>query len=35
MKDYAILTSRGEYTIFEFNNQIIKCNGSSKQGRCV
>lgn len=24
MQDYAILTSRGEYSIFEFNNQIIR-----------
>lgn len=24
MKDYAILTSRGEYSIFEFNNQVIR-----------
>lgn len=24
MKDYAILTNRGEYSIFQFNNQIIR-----------
>ncbi|MGN0374965.1 MAG: hypothetical protein ACI4EN_05635 [Butyrivibrio sp.] len=24
MKDYAILTSNGEYSIFEFNNQKIR-----------
>lgn len=24
MKDYAILTSRGEYSIFKFNGQIIR-----------
>lgn len=24
MKDYAILSSRGEYSIFEFNNHIIR-----------
>lgn len=24
MQDYAILTNRGEYSIFEFNNQIIR-----------
>lgn len=24
MKDYAILTSKGEYSIFEFNNQTIR-----------
>lgn len=24
MKDYAILTSRGEYSMFEFNNQKIR-----------
>ena len=24
MKDYAILTSSGEYSIFKFNNQIIR-----------
>lgn len=24
MKDYAILTSSGEYSIFEFNNQKIR-----------
>lgn len=24
MKDYAILTNDGEYTIFEFNNQKIR-----------
>lgn len=24
MQDYAILTSRGEYSIFKFNNQIIR-----------
>lgn len=24
MSDYAILTNRGEYSIFQFNNQIIR-----------
>ena len=24
MKDYAILTNRGEYSIFQFNNQTIR-----------
>lgn len=24
MKDYAILTNKGEYSIFQFNNQIIR-----------
>ncbi|MGN0339289.1 MAG: hypothetical protein ACI4D0_02215 [Lachnospira sp.] len=24
MTDYAILTNRGEYSIFQFNNQIIR-----------
>lgn len=24
MKDYAILTNQGEYSIFQFNNQIIR-----------
>lgn len=24
MKDYAILTSKGEYSIFEFNNHVIR-----------
>lgn len=30
MKDYAILTSRGEYSIFEFNNQIIRFATSAR-----
>lgn len=24
MRDYAILTSKGEYSIFEFDNQVIR-----------
>lgn len=30
MKDYAILTSSGEYSIFEFNNQVIRFATSDK-----
>lgn len=33
MKDYAILTSKGEYSIFEFNNQIIRFTTSDKLER--
>ena len=30
MKDYAILTNRGKYSIFEFNDQIIRFATSDK-----
>lgn len=30
MKDYAILTSDGEYTIFEFNNEKIRFSTSKR-----
>ena len=30
MKDFAILKNEGEYTIFEFNSQIIRFMTSSK-----
>ena len=33
MKDYAILTNRGKYSIFEFNNQIIRFATSDKLER--
>ena len=33
MKDYATLTSRGDYSIFEFNNQIIRFATSDKLER--
>ena len=31
MKDYAILTSSGEYSIFEFNNQKIRFATSDRR----
>lgn len=33
MKDFAILKNEGEYTIFEFNSQIIRFMISSKLER--
>lgn len=33
MKDYAVLTNDGRYTIFEFNNQIIRFITSDKLER--
>ena len=33
MKDFAILKNEGEYTIFEFNSQIIRFMTSSKLER--
>ena len=33
MKDFAILKNEGEYTIFEFNSQIIRFRTSSKLER--
>lgn len=33
MDNYAILSSRGEYTIFEFNNHIIRFVTSSRLER--
>ena len=33
MKDYAVLTNDGKYTIFEFNNQRIRCITSDKLER--
>lgn len=33
MKDYAVLTNDGKYTIFEFNNQIIRFITSDKLER--
>lgn len=33
MKDYAVLTNDGRYTIFEFNNQIIRFITSDKLKR--
>ena len=33
MKDYAVLTNDGKYTIFEFNNQRIRFITSDKLER--
>ena len=33
MRDYAILTNRGEYSIFKFNNQIIRFATSDRLER--
>ena len=33
MKDYAVLTNVGKYTIFEFNNQRNRFITSDKLGR--
>ena len=33
MRDYAILTNRGEYSIFKFNNQIIRFATSERLER--
>lgn len=32
MKDYAVLTNDGKYTIFEFNNQRVRFITSDKLG---
>lgn len=35
MNEYAILKSKGEYTIFQFNNQIIRFMTSARLERYI